>query len=465
MKKLGLILALALVLGSFVGCGSDLPAVYVQSVADIVGYGTIGEVNRCAGVTVAGNEVDIQKDSDRSVVEIKVEVGQTVSAGDVLFVYDTEEIKLSLDKAELEIEQLKNSVTDLENQIAQLEKEKKSAASSAQLGYTVQIQSLQADKRETEYNITVKERELESLKATDTDGAVKAEIDGEIKEINEDGGYDNYTGKELPFMTIVETGALRVKGKINELNRDDYYVGMPVILRSRADETQTWSGTIDSVDTNPEENNNNYYYYDSSSDDSSSNYPFYVALDSSDGLILGQHVYIEPYSESDTALDGLWLDASFVMEEDGAYYVWAADGKDRIEKRALTVAQFDEMRYAYCITDGLTVEDRIAFPNESIQEGAPVTDEPIEESVYEDTAMDIDEGAFDDGIYEDGIYNGDAEADVDGDYAIGDDDYAIGDDDFAVGDGETAVADPLEEGELTQEAVSEAAAPSEGGAD
>ena len=42
-------------------------------------------------------------------------------------------------------------------------------------------------------------------------------------------------------------------------------------------------------------NSSNSYYFGGSSDDttSSSTYPFYVTLDSSDGLMLGQHVYIE----------------------------------------------------------------------------------------------------------------------------------------------------------------------------
>ncbi len=419
MKKLTVALALVLVLGLLAGCGSDASAVYVQSVSDITGYGALGEYNTCAGVVVAGNEVKIEKDENRKVTELKVEVGQTVKEGDVLFVYDTDEIKLSLDKAQLEIEQLKNSLTDYDNQIAQLEKEKASAGSSEQLGYTVQIQALQADKREAEYNITVKERELENLKNTDISGEVKATINGEVKSINENGGTDNMTGQPLPYMTLVESGAYRVKGKINELNRDQFSIGQTVTLRSRADATQTWTGVIASVDASPEENSNNSYMYDSGSSDeytSSSSYPFYITLDNSDNLVLGQHVYIEP-EQSDDSTGGFWLDASYVVEnEDGTCYVWAASSRDKLEKRSITVSEKDDMFYRYLVTGGLTLDDRIAIPDDTLTEGLPVTDEMPEPS--EDEGVDdggTDDGGFDNG----GVVDGGMDGGIGGDYADG----------------------------------------------
>lgn len=419
MKK-GLIagaLALAL-LGGMVGCSSKLPAVYVQSVSQIMGYGTMGESNVCAGVVTAQNEVKIERDESRKVAELKVEVGQSVSAGDVLFVYDTDEIKLTIDKAELEIEQLKNAVKDYSEQITQLEKDKKKAPESEQLSYTVRIQSLETDKKETEYNISVKERDLASLKANAGNGEITAPIDGKIKAINENGGYDEMTGQPLPYITVIQSGAYRVKGKVNEMNIGEFYVGQAVILRSRVDATQTWTGTIAQIDTAPEDANDNgmmYYGYGMSDEmTSTSSYPFYVDLDTVDGLLLGQHVYIEPNNGQTEQADGISLYAEYVLgsEEEG-YYVWAANDENEIEKRTVTVGSYDEMLNCYEITDGLTLEDRIAFPDESVQAGAPITDtmpEPSEEEepmdsdgdeVFDtpDDDMGIPEGASDDMTY------------------------------------------------------------------
>lgn len=368
---------LSLMVGLLTGCGSDQDPVYVQSVASIMGYDAFGETSVTAGLVVAQNEVKIAKDPNRTVAECKVEAGQQVKAGDVLFVYDTDQMKLAIDKAKLEIEQLKNNVTDMGKQIEELEKERLYAAESDKLGYTVQIQALEADRKETQYNITVKERELEDLEGEDISGEVCAEIDGTVQSINGDGEYDSYTGQQLPYMVLVESGAYRVKGKVNELNRSEFFVGQPVILRSRVNEKQTWTGVIATIDENPEEDSgNNYYYYIGSNDEmtSSSNYPFYVDLDSVEGLLLGQHLYIELDNGQTEQRQGLRLDASFVVEENGKYYVWAANKSDKLEKRQVTVGTFDEMLYQYEILSGLKETDRIAVPAAGLEEGTPVTD-------------------------------------------------------------------------------------------
>ena len=408
-------LALMLLVCGLSGCSEQLPAVYVQSVSQIMGYGTMGANNFCAGVVVAQNEVRIDRDENRKVAELKVEVGQSVSAGDVLFVYDTDEIQLTIDKAELEIEQMKNSIKDYDEQIKQLEKEKKNAPESEQLSYTVNIQTLEASKKETEYNITVKQRELQQLKQNAGSGAVTAPIDGKIKAINENGGYDEMTGQPLPYITLIQSGAYRVKGKVNELNLSEFYVGQSVIVRSRADESQTWTGTITQLDTAPEDNGNggmyDYGYGVSDEMTSTSSYPFYVDLDTVDGLLLGQHVFVEPNYGQNEQADGLSLYADYVLgsEEEG-YYVWAEDADGKIEKRSVTVGSFDEMLYCYVITGGLTMNDRIAYPDESIQEGAPVTDTMPEPSEMEPNGDGESNGGMEDfGIVDDYVDVGDGE--------------------------------------------------------
>ena len=378
-------LAILLTLTLLTACGSDLPAVYVQSVNDIMGYGSMGEYNLCAGVIVAQSEIKIDRDENRKVLELKVEAGQNVSEGDVLFVYDMEEMQLTIDKAELELEQLRNSITDLDSQIAELEKEKTYAASSEQLSYTVRIQTLETDKKEAEYNISVKERELESMKNNVGNGEVTSPITGRVKTVNPDGGSDNYTGEPLPYITLIEAGSYRAKGRVNEMNRSDFYVGQSVIVRSRVDSSVFWNGVIAQIDSTPEQSNN------SPSDEmsSSSNYPFYVDLDNMDELLLGQHVYIEPAGgqEEHTGLN-LYGAYIFGSEEEG-YYVWAASDSDKIEKRPVTVGSYDEFTGSYEILDGLSGTDRIAYPDGTVQEGAPITD----------TAPGFEDGGQQENIY------------------------------------------------------------------
>ena len=73
-----------------------------------------------------------------------------------------------------------------------------------------------------------------------------------------------------------------------------------MIIRSRVDSSKTWKGTMGSIDMNngtsdSDSSDMNMGMSSTGSDDqtSSTSYPFYVELDSSENLMLGQHVYIE----------------------------------------------------------------------------------------------------------------------------------------------------------------------------
>ena len=213
MKKrmLCCLLALVLAVGLLSACGSGKAAVYVQSVAALTGYGSLGGANASSGVVVAQKEIKVERDSSRKIKQLNVEVGQEVKSGEVLFTYDMEDMQLTIDK--LEIEQMKNNVKDLTTQISQLEKEKKSAPTSEQLSYTVQIQALEADKKEAEYNITVKQKELDAMTSGSGTANVTAPVDGKVQAINENG--TDSSGNAAAYITLVQDGAYRVKGKIN----------------------------------------------------------------------------------------------------------------------------------------------------------------------------------------------------------------------------------------------------------
>ena len=179
------------------------------------------------------------------------------------------------------------------------------------------------------------------------------------------------------FITILSTGAYRVKGKVNEQNRDSIIPGEAVIIRSRVDSSKTWKGTMGSIDVNngtSEDDSNDMYFGMSSTDSddqtSSTSYPFYVELDSSEDLMLGQHVYIERDLGQDEQKDGLWLSDYYILDTDtNEPYVWAANDKNRLEKRYVTLGKHDDELGEYEIVDGLTKKDAIAFPTGSLEEG------------------------------------------------------------------------------------------------
>ena len=383
--------------------GGAEDAVYAQSLRSLNDMGPVGAADRFAGKAVSGQTKEIKRDPSMTVEEIRVEEGQLVSAGDVLFTYNNESANLNVETAKLEIETLKNKITTLNAQISELTKERNSAASSAKLAYTLEIQGLEADVKETQYTLGVKEKALKTLEAAAGDTQVKSEIDGRVTEINEEGGAGE-DGSEKPFITIVEVGNLRIKGTINEMNRGALNEGDPVTIRSRTDETQTWQGVIQTIDwENAEKDDrNNYYFYGGESDEmtTSSKYPFYITVEDPEGLIVGQHVYIEPGEGAAGRPEGLTIPAWFVNDADSAPWVWAVNGRDRLEKREITLGDYDELTEKYAVLSGLTLEDYVAFPDETLKEGM--------KAEKTDGFAPPDEGGFYDGgmIGEDGYEGG-----------------------------------------------------------
>ena len=390
MKKwLSLACALSLCMG-LAGCGGGT-AVYVQSVKALQNLGGIAPGDRFAGMVVSEHVAEVTKDQDKSVKELLVKEGDDVKKGQKLFSYDTEELQLNLDKQLLELEQLKASIETYTQKIKTLEKERNSVTGTAKLQYSVEIQTAQIDLKETEIKLKTKENEVKKAEELLENSDVLSPIKGRVQSINEN-GTDN-RGNPVAYITIQQSGAYRVKGTINELQRGGILEGNRVKILSRTDDSLSWGGTVTLVDyENPSQGSEMDMYYGMSSDEmtSSSKYPFYVKLDTTEGLLLGQHVYLELESGEEAA-EGVSISSAFICyEEDGSTYVWAEKGR-KLEKRAVTLGEYNPMNDTQQITHGLTEEDYIAFPDpELCQEGASTTHDQVEEETQ--PPMDVEGG-------------------------------------------------------------------------
>lgn len=384
-KKAMAVLLAALMIAGLCACAggssADGTEVTVQSVADITGMGSLGVVERYAGKVVSGQTEKITRDTNKKVGEVFVAEGDEVTAGDVLFNYDTQSLQFSLEKLELELEGYENAISSGNEQITELEKERSSASSSQQLAYTLQIQSTEADIREAEYNKGLKEREIANMRTSLENTEVRATLTGRVMSVastDDTGESYSYSGdsSDNAFITISDMKTFRVEGNVNELNAGSITEGMSVLIRSRMDENVTWQGTIEKIDwENPVKNDaNGVYYYSNDNDDmtQSSKYPFYVALSSKDGLILGQHVYIEPDYGQSGVKTGLWLPEYYLADTGANAYVWAAGKKDTLEKRSVELGEYDAELGEYEILSGLSTQDYIAFPDDTMQAGLPV---------------------------------------------------------------------------------------------
>lgn len=385
--------------------------VYVESVADIAGLNT-GATPRFSGVVEPQKTYEVQKDSSKTVAEIFVKEGDQVTVGDALFRYDTDEMQMQLDQAKLDLESISNRITTLKNQKSDLEAEKKKASKDEQYSYTVQIQAVELQIKTEEYNSDVKKQEISQMQDSLNNAQVYSEADGTVKEINENPSTDA-SGQQKPFISILSSEEFRIKGTISELNVGSLFQGQAVTVHSRVDDS-VWSGTIETIETEPakNDNSNSMYYGGMNSGEQSSKYNFYVTLSSRDGLILGQHVYIQPDLGTDAVLEGLWLPAFYIAHDDDGSYVWAQSDKNTLEKRTVILGDYDSGNDRYQIESGVTEEDFIAYPKEDMQEGVPTTSDitqvPPEEPT-DDPTVDggaVDGGAVDGGMIEGGTVDG-----------------------------------------------------------
>lgn len=370
------ILLLAGILWFFLGRSGSAASkdiVFVANVNTIVNQGSLGIQQRFSGVTEPQQTYEVELQPDKTVKEVLVEKGQDVTVGTPLFTYDTDEAQSNLDQAQLDLERLENDIVNLNEQISALEKEKRSAGEEERLNYTTQIQTAQNDIKKTEYSIKSKQIEIEQLKHSIDNATISSEVDGVVKSIRQNNTSEMNDGLESSnaFITILETGRLRIKGFVNEQNIYSVTEGQPVIIRSRVDDS-IWYGTMGAVDTeNGQTGNSNSYAYYGMEDtaNQSTKYPFYVSLDSDEGLMLGQHVYIETDMGQEDEKSGLWLPDYFLCDIDTKPYVWADNGKGKLEKRLVVLGEYNEELMEYEILEGLTTEDAITFPEETLQEG------------------------------------------------------------------------------------------------
>ena len=424
MKKKGIIILIVvlLVLAGAAGAiyyvlhnkkASNEELVYATKISDLNGGYDLTE-GRYMG-TVESQEVKgVNRDSDKKVKELYVKEEDEVKAGEVLFEYDTESMELQLRQLELELTSINNNIATLNQQIASLTTEKAAAPAEEQLSYSAQIQNLQAQVNQANYDASAKQLEIDRQKLSMENTKVVAPMDGIIKTINEnnstsssdddssnsnsDNGSDSTSNA---YITIMAKGDYRIKATASELTVRSMSEGQSMIIRSRVDDS-TWTGTVTKIDLeHPDNGNNNDYYM--SSGTTATKYPFYISLDSTDGLMLGQHVYVEAdYGQGDVK-EGLWLDEYYIMQEDDGAYVWAENAKGYIEKRKVELGEYDENMMRYQILSGLTEDDYIAYPEDRVKEGMKVTHN-YEDVMIDDTGDDgtIDDGSYDDGAYDDG---------------------------------------------------------------
>lgn len=357
--------------------GNSKDRVFVEKVSLVMNQYT-GVSNRYNGTVESQDTFEVSVDSNRKINEIKVEVGELVEEGQTLVTYDTNELKMQIAQANLEVESINNDIENYNKQKETLAQERDKAADSEKFSYTTQIQNVENSIAQKQFDLESKQLEISKYQKQMNESSVKSKVSGVVREINEKGTDAN--GNTAPFMTILKTGEYRVKGSIDEQNIWMLADGQPVVIRSRVDETKTWKGKIALIDTEKPQSqgnsNSNMYTPEGGEAMTATKYPFYIELESADGLILGQHVYIELDNGQEQVKEGLWLYGSYIIQDEEKPYVWVANDKNQLEKRYIELGEYDAEMDEYEIVSGLSGDDYITWPMQGLYEGVTtVTDE------------------------------------------------------------------------------------------
>ena len=379
MKKNLIALGAALLIG-LTGC-SSATQVNVEQARMLTTAATSSD--KFAGVVVSENEVKIDRDTDKQIEKLYVAVGDAVRANEKLFEYDTDTLSLTIDKQELERDKLDQQIKDLKAQVTSIEKQikaekaKKEKEQDKNLLATLELtlRSVKADLTQAEYDRTALQAEITYNKNMLNNAVVRSPIKGTVRAIDEDGS---------PYIIIQQSGAYQVKGTLNELSMGAGITeGVSVTILSRIDPFAFWTGTVTLVDYNTTSSNayDDMYGNIGNGLNSSTNYPFYITLDSTSGLLLGQHVYIQiaAATHDDDLLripEGYIMDVAVDTETFVTTgMVWSVDMTTRtLVKTAVTLGEYDPIYGTYVIVDGIDADSYLANPaDRGVKEGASVT--------------------------------------------------------------------------------------------
>lgn len=356
--------------------GGEESAAYVQSVAAVTGMGGVGMKAQYNGVVEAKNVIEVNPSANMTVKECYVSAGSKVNEGDPLFCYDVDDLKLSHTQILIDITGAENGLRTNRDQLESLEKRLKKAKEKDRYAIELEIQTVELEIRKAEFDLRDKRQKADEMQKLIDASKVFSPVSGTVRSVRDNSGSDDPFGfggdDSNAYITIIAGSDFCVKGTVNEQTVYTLYVGMPVLLRSRVND-DVFRGTIYRVDTDAVAKDQSGIYYDGGMGERASKYAFYVEPESIEGLMIGQHVIIDLNAEQ-TQSTALMLPAAFLIEENGNYYVWAANANDRIEKRRVEIGAFDEMTESYEILSGLTAKDRIAFPDETVHAGMRATE-------------------------------------------------------------------------------------------
>lgn len=270
---------------------------------------------------------------------------------------------------------------------------------------TSEIGSLEIDLKEAQQTIEAAQKEVENCTVTASlDGyvtkvstaAMKSDEEETAEDLEEDEELDEESevSEESVSMEEEDDGivvqissldGLFVNSAISEWKLEKYGVGDSVYVMDW-ESGNTYEATITMISPYVSESYSESYQYMGGK--AESYYPFSAQINQDGtGLESGDYVDITFQKPSDSQMEEMSTDGTlsvmkaFVRTENGKKYVYIRGEDDLLHKTQVTVS--GQSQETYTISEGLTIDDYIAFPyGKSIREGAATVEGSLDE-LYE----------------------------------------------------------------------------------
>ena len=352
----------------------DSSEVYVMPLSEIMGANSSYSTNVFMGVVEGQESTSLTKSSERELDKVFVAEGDVVNVGTPLFSYKTDkltadntQLNFDIERANLQIKEYTDNIAKNQAELAKIktdteeDKNNKERLNNEINGWNTDIAIAQNNIAQTEAKIEENNKKINNSTVSSTVAGVITKIADDTNPYTTDGS----------FITILASKEMRVKGQINEQNVWAINVDEPVTLRSRVDKNQTWHGTISKIDTESKQDQSNNSYGGNSTEGSSTKYPFYVTLDDSEGLMMGQHLYIElgqTDAEEMDFSDGTYIyDYYISYDDEGNPFVWASKG-GKLVKQSVELGDYYDEQMVYSVS-GIDGDTEIAYPMEDFTDG------------------------------------------------------------------------------------------------
>ncbi len=232
---------LALVLLGGCGAGGDdeaVAGVAVETAAVVTG--AIEQTFELTGDVEAANSVRLFGQIPDRLVEVRVDVGDVVRAGQVLARIRDDAPQAGVEQIEANLRAARVNLASLQDE---LERSRRLNAAGAMANQT--LESLQTRTQGAQSQVEQLEAALNQARASLNNAVITAPFDGVIAERYLEAG--DMAGPGIPAFRLVSTSRVKIETEVSQERRGQVRIGMPARVRVSAWPGEVFAGQVTSV--------------------------------------------------------------------------------------------------------------------------------------------------------------------------------------------------------------------------